>query len=385
MTPAAGTSRRHFLAGAGLVGGGIVAGTARDLLVVPAYAAAPKPSIHPRSDWGQGLKPKGALEPERDVKFLLVHHTAGANGYPAGAVPSTLRGIYSFHTGEKGWNDVAYNFFVDAHGGIWEGRTGSLDGPVVVDATGGSQGFAQLCCFLGNHQATPPTAAAQNAMTDLLAWLASRHDIDLKAGATVTFRSRGSNLHPAGTQVTTPTIAAHRDMSKTSCPGDACYRLVKGQLAATAAAKAGATGGATRTAPPAPAADPAQTTTAPTETDPLETSPPPASSTDIGEDNPPVPAVPAVEPDDGPARAEDKPSSAGRLLGLGGLGAAGALAGAVLLRKRRTRADAESRWYSSELLNPPMPPPDPMVNQPPESGLPGNIARRRPHPHRPDE
>ena len=362
-----GPTRRRFLAGAGLVGGGIVVGTARDLLLAPAGAAAPKPSINPRSAWGGDLPPKGPLEPERDVKFLLVHHTAGANGYPADAVRSTLRGIYSYHTGPKGWKDVAYNFFVDAHGGIWEGRKGSLDGPVRGDATGGSQGFAQLCCFLGDHQVTPPSAAAQAAMTDLLAWLAGRDGIDLRSGATVSFTSRGSNLHPVGSRVTTPTIAAHRDMSKTTCPGDACYQLVKGPIAQIAAAKAGATSAAATTtvATSAPASTPPGVT--PMEPAAPETSLPAASATQVGEDDlaPPLTGAPPapVEVARAPRQPAGEPSSTGRLLGVAGLGAVGAVAGAVLFRRRRHHAAAESRWYAGELLNPPgggsAPPPDP--------------------------
>jgi hypothetical protein len=351
------------------VGGGIVAGAARDLLLAPAGAAAAKPSIKPRSAWGGDLAPKGALEPEREVKFLLVHHTAGANGYPPDAVRATLRGIYSYHTGPKGWKDVAYNFFVDAHGGIWEGRQGSLDGAVRGDATGGSQGFAQLCCFLGDHQVTPPSAAAQAAMTDLLAWLAGRHSIDLRPGATVSFVSRGSNLHPAGKQVTTPTIAAHRDMSKTTCPGDACYRLVKGPIAQGAAAKAGVTGPAAPV-PPSTAASALPAVT-PMEPAAPETSLPAASATQVGEDDlaPPAtgPPPPPVEVARAPRQAAGEPSSTGRLLGVAGLGAVGALAGAVLFRRRRHQADAESRWYAGELLNPPgvppVHPPDPHVDR----------------------
>jgi len=142
-------------------------------------------------------------------------------------VRSILRAVYGYHTGVKGWHDIAYNFLVDAYGGIWEGRQGSLTSPVKGDATGGSQGYAQLCCFIGNHQSLPPTGAAVSAMTELLRWLAARYSIDLRPTATAKFVSRGSSLHPAGQQVITATLAGHRDMSATTCPGDAAYRLVQ--------------------------------------------------------------------------------------------------------------------------------------------------------------
>lgn len=351
-----GTSRRRFLAGAaGLVGGGILAGTGHNLAGAPAAAAAAQPPIKARREWAEGLEPKGPLPAEKpeDVKLLLVHHTAGANGYAQGEVRETLRGIFGYHTGPKRWNDVAYNFFVDAYGGIWEGRQGSLTAPVMGDATGGSQGYAQLCCFLGDHQTIPPTAAALAAMADLLAWLAGRYSIDLRPGATATFVSRGSNLHPAGKKVTAATISAHRDMSKTTCPGDACFRLVRGELGKAAAAKASPGGGPITSLAPAIAdpEPPAPATTLPA-----------ASPTRIEEDNPPPPPtapVPTSAPA-APAEAGGGGPATGPLLGLGGVGAAAAVAGAVLFRRRRARASAESRWYRSELLNPPDDPPPPL-------------------------
>jgi hypothetical protein len=167
------------------------------------------------------------VELPADVRFLLVHHTASPNDYPVGSVGARIRSIYRMHTGARGWADVAYNFFVDRYGGIWEGRSGSIDQPVKGDATGGSQGFALLCCFIGNHRTVAPTPEAQASMIGLLGWLADRYGIQTTPGSTTTFVSRGSNKWPAGTQVTTSTIAGHRDMSATVCPGDAAYALVK--------------------------------------------------------------------------------------------------------------------------------------------------------------
>lgn len=211
------------------------AGLAAPFLASPlrgrrAVAGVAAPPIHARADWGADLPPRGPLEPERpeDVRFLLVHHSVSANDYPAEAVPDELRSFYRLHTApEKGWADVAYNFLIDRFGGIWEGRAGSIEAPVMGDATGGSQGFAILCCFIGDHRTAPPSPEAQASMVALLAWLADRYGIDPRPGATTSFVSRGSNRWPAGSAVTTTTIAGHRDMSRTVCPGDAAYHLVR--------------------------------------------------------------------------------------------------------------------------------------------------------------
>ncbi len=193
----------------------------------PELLDALRPPIAPRSAWAADRPVTGPIEAEEDVRFLLVHHTASTNDYGEDEVVEQIRGFHQFHTGpEKGWPDVAYNFFVDRFGGIWEARQGSIDGPVRGDATGGSQGHALLCSLIGDHSQAPVSAEARTSMIALLAWLAERHGIDTEPGAMVEFVSRGSNRWPEGAQVRAATISGHRDMSETSCPGDFGYDLV---------------------------------------------------------------------------------------------------------------------------------------------------------------
>lgn len=150
---------------------------------------------------------------------------------------------------------------------MWEGRQGSLDGAVAGSATGGNQGFTQLVCVIGDTNVAPVTAAAQASLVQVLAWLADRYDVSTAPGAEVTFTSRGSNKWPAGTSVTTPTIAGHRDMSRTTCPGDNLYSYVAGSLSADVELARG--GGA-----PPPAQPSTTTTTATTSTVPVSTTAP---------------------------------------------------------------------------------------------------------------
>lgn len=233
-----------------------------------AAAAAPvAPAIRPRADWADGRTPQGPLAAEDDVRFLLIHHTVTANDYAADAVPAELRKVYAFHTSaERGWPDIAYNFFVDRFGTVWEGRAGSLEGPVQVDATGGSQGFAQLVCFLGDFTQAPPTPEARDAAARLCAWLADRYALDLTAP--VTFTSRGSNRWKRGAEVTTDPIAGHRDMSLTACPGDALYPLVRTELTPAALAHLRPTPTPTPSASPSPSSIPAPAAPAASGVDP---------------------------------------------------------------------------------------------------------------------
>ena len=238
-------TRRQFI---GAAAGFAVASNG---LMVPAKAL----TINPRESWAAGLPPKGPLESE-DVRFLIVHHSASYNGHTASQVPDILRGWFNFHTGSRGWNDIAYNFIIDSEGGVWEGRQGSLAGPVAGDATGGNQGFTQLVCVIGDTNAEPATSAAHTSLVSVLAWLADRYDVSTAPGAEVTFVSEGSNKWPVGSSVTTPTICGHRDMSNTSCPGNSLYGYVNGGLRADVEAARGGS------SPPPPTT----TTTAPTTT-----------------------------------------------------------------------------------------------------------------------
>lgn len=211
-----------LIGAAALAAVGLTGGLAEPASAAP--AVAPRLEIRPRSDWGADLPPKGLMGPE-DVRFLLVHHTASSNVVPDPR--AIIRQTYAFQTSPaKGWPDVCYHFFIGPDGSVWEGRAGSRDGPVVADATGGNQGFAQLVCLIGDFTGTPPTVAAQDSLARLLLFLADRYQIDTDPAATVTFTSRGSNKYRAGTSITTSTISAHRDTSATACPGDQAYALL---------------------------------------------------------------------------------------------------------------------------------------------------------------
>ena len=183
---------------------------------VPSVEVMPGLWIFPRAAWASGQPALGPILRE-DPKFFLVHHTASPNNYTNPI--SVLRTTYRVHTATKGWPDVAYEFFVGNDGQVWEGRTGAMAGPVRADATGGSQGFAQLVCLLGDFTSVMPTAVALSSLVKVLAWMGDRYKIDTAPAARATFVSRGSNRWAAGTVITTPTIVPHIAMSQTACPG----------------------------------------------------------------------------------------------------------------------------------------------------------------------
>jgi hypothetical protein len=211
--------RRVIAGGAALVASAVLAGTSRThraTATVEPVNVAPGLDIVPRDAWGSDLAPTRAIADEDDVRVLLVHHTASPNSWSA---INTMRVAYQTHVRQKGWADVAYNVFVARDGTVYEGRAGSLVRPKEADATGGSQGYSQLVCLLGDYTDEMPPAEARASLVRVLAWMAERSQVDTGRGATCEFVSKGSNKFPSGTSVVSPTIAPHLQMTYTACPG----------------------------------------------------------------------------------------------------------------------------------------------------------------------
>ena len=211
-----------------------------------ARAGVGQPPVTSRGEWGADESMRRAPPSYSPINRMVVHHTVTPNDDPDPA--STVRAVYAYHVRSNGWDDIGYNFLIDASGRIYEGRwarvhgpgeqpTGeSLDGQGVVGAHAegdnhGSVGVALLGTFIGRQ----PSPAAMDALRRLLAWKADRHGID-PLGTTTWNRGR-----------TLPTIAGHRDVGATACPGDDLYASLpsvrKGVAAAVDEARAAVTRG----------------------------------------------------------------------------------------------------------------------------------------------
>lgn len=182
-----------------------------------AHAAVDQPAITTRDEWGadEGLvRDEPVVAPRARVG--LVHHTAGGNGYAPEDVPAVLRGIQAFHVNGNGWSDLGYNLLVDAYGGIWEGRRGGLEEAVIGAHAGGFNTGSFGVAVIGDFSGGPPPAAAVDALSDVLAWKADVHHVDVLGD--VDLESLGSTRYPEGEQITLPAISGHRDVSATTCP-----------------------------------------------------------------------------------------------------------------------------------------------------------------------
>jgi hypothetical protein len=196
-------------------------------------SAAGRPSIVLRSAWGadEAIR-RGDPSYAPELRFAVVHHTAGTNTYTRAEAPAVVRAIQRYHVEANGWNDIGYNFLVDRFGTVYEGRFGGVDANVVgAHAVGFNTGSVGVA-LLGTYTSSAPSAAAERALDRLLAWRLDLAHVD--PASLLTVSSGGSPKYAAGLPVTLRAVSGHRDVGLTECPGTALY----GRLRAIAAAAA---------------------------------------------------------------------------------------------------------------------------------------------------
>ena len=213
-------------------------------LAAPVLDAGPgQPPIIARRAWAGAAGP--AVAPTYgSVMLAFVHHTVNPNGYSAAEVSPMLYAIYLFHRYTRGWNDIGYNFLIDAFGRTWEGRAGGVDQAVVGAQAGGYNLESTGVAMLGTFSDALPTPAARAALERLLAWKLSLHGLPTLGRVTVEVNPSDAFYTPfaPGSHVSLPRVAGHRDGCSTGCPGDDLYahlpaiRPVVGRLAGSAAA-----------------------------------------------------------------------------------------------------------------------------------------------------
>ncbi len=217
--------RVHFVARAPT--GGVAAAAAATTLAQPILDAGPgQPPIIARSVWAQNRARPAGPASYGTIKLAFVHHTDNPNGYSRADVPALLLGVFDYHRFVRGYFDVAYNFIIDAFGGIWEARAGGIDEPV-VGAHAGAYNFESTgVAVLGTFMSVVPPPAAINALERLLAWKLALHGLPSLGKVRVEVDPADAFYTPfrPGSHPLLPRVAGHRDGDLTDCPGTAFYR-----------------------------------------------------------------------------------------------------------------------------------------------------------------
>jgi N-acetylmuramoyl-L-alanine amidase len=193
-------------------------------------AGSGQPAIISRAAWARGSAPPKVAPEYGAVRLAFVHHTENPNGYRAAEVPAMLRAIYTFHRYVHGWNDIGYNFVIDAFGRIFEARAGGVDEPVVGAQAGGYNLASTGIAVLGSFMATPISPRARTALQRLLAWKLALHGVPARGRVAVRVNPAGAiySRFPANALVPLPRIAGHRDADSTDCPGNVLYGQLGG-------------------------------------------------------------------------------------------------------------------------------------------------------------
>ena len=200
--------------------------------VPAANTATEAPPIVPRLSWGadESIR-RGPPSYADDVRFAIIHHTAGRNDYTRTEAAAIVKGIELFHVQGNGWNDIGYNFLVDRFGTVYEGRFGGVDRNVVgAHALGFNTGSVGIA-LLGTYGNTRPSAAALDAIERLVAWRLDLAHVD--PTSFLTYISGGSERYASGIPVLLNAVSGHRDTGFTECPGDALYARL-GEIAGAA-------------------------------------------------------------------------------------------------------------------------------------------------------
>jgi hypothetical protein len=205
---------------------------ADDATVMPAAAngVAPKPVILSRKQWGVDARYESPCDSPLTAsaaKGIVLHHTAGANGYTKEQAPGIVRGIHLYHTKSLGWCDIGYNFLVDAYGTIYAGRRGGQEKQVRGAHAGNWDANLYMTgiSMMGNYDTAPLTQPLKDSVVKLSAWRLSYFGLNALGKTTI-----------GGKQI--PIISGHRDIytsgirpaTATACPGKYGYEWLNGGM-----------------------------------------------------------------------------------------------------------------------------------------------------------
>ncbi|MGD1894309.1 MAG: N-acetylmuramoyl-L-alanine amidase [Cyclobacteriaceae bacterium] len=188
-----------------------------------------KPALVTQEEWRAGLPAPTYQRASTQVAHVIIHHSATSNSLAD--YKNVVRNIYLFHTQDRGWSDIGYNFLVAPDGTLFEGRSSgrqsvesdNIRGAHFCSRNSGTMGV----CLLGNYNSAIPTDTALATIMRVTSWKLEKEGLDPFASSA---HSTNSNLG---------VIAGHRNGCATECPGENLYarlediRLATDELLAT--------------------------------------------------------------------------------------------------------------------------------------------------------
>ena len=190
----------------------------------------PPPRIVPFEQWAPATCPTPTGADSAPIERVVVHHSYRPVATTPDEVLPALAEMCQLHV-DRGFDTLGYHYVVDPWGTIYQGRgklpdadgraaTSQPEGAHVQGSNPGAVGVV----FLGDHQTTPPTAAAVDASVRLLAWLVEATGRD--PGELVAIESTGGGTALQEGTVEVEVLTGHRTTNATLCPGEYLVALL---------------------------------------------------------------------------------------------------------------------------------------------------------------
>ena len=133
-----------------------------------------------------------------------------------------IQDIYKYHTFNRDFGDIGYNFLIDQMWNIYEWRAG---GQWAVWMHASSNNITSIwICLMWNFQNDTPTVEQMQALVNLTTAVAKFYHID-PLGYTYTF-STNNDKEPYVVATKNPNIMWHKHVKNTSCPGANLYKYL---------------------------------------------------------------------------------------------------------------------------------------------------------------
>ncbi len=191
--------------------------------VIP-VASAGSGNYYSRSTWGanESYRYKSGKEnwsrKYADTKAFVIHHTAGSSN-PSNPA-ATIRAIYYYHAKTLDWGDIGYNYIVDQHGNMYEGRYGG-DNVVAGHAANYNYGTSGIS-VLGNFETANPNNNSLDGVAKLISDKTKGKSFNPLGSVKLTKTTGYPHYSPTGSK-TVKTVNGHRDVGSTACPGKNLY------------------------------------------------------------------------------------------------------------------------------------------------------------------
>lgn len=155
------------------------------------------------------------------VKAIVIHHTHSeyTDSYKG------VQDIYRYHTLDREWWDIGYNYIIWNKGEIFEGRAGS-DYSVSAHAVWNNRSTVSIA-LMWDFDKKPISVMQYKSLKNLIRYLSEKYGINLND--TFSYHKECIWIHCKQALMTSDeyTLIGHRDAGHTNCPWEVLYKTLQ--------------------------------------------------------------------------------------------------------------------------------------------------------------